>query len=100
MIILNGSKFAKNETEFTNSLFEAGGTCVGYYKRNKCSVTLSDHNKNKIGVINKYKVLCKATKQESSGKYWYSYGDIDLIGAYSSYSEQVLEVAQALRGRE
>lgn len=92
MIILNGSKFAETESEFIDSLFSKSGTCVGYAKKNKCSVTLQDHNKQKIGVINKHGVLGKATRQ-SDGKYWYSYGTIDQIGEYESYMDQVNEPA-------
>lgn len=78
MITLNDKKLARNEEEFINSLFETGGTCVGYYKPNKLSITILDHKKNKVGVINKFGVLCKATKQDKG--YWYSYGDITIIG--------------------
>jgi hypothetical protein len=90
MIILNGKKFAETEKEFTNSLFETGGTCVGYARRTKRTIILEDHNKNRIGVINKWGVLCKASKTEE-GKYWYSFGDIDLIGKYDNYMKEVEE---------
>jgi len=79
MIIINNAKFAKNETEFIDSLFKGGGTCVGYYKRYKKSLVLFDHNKQRIGVINRYGVLCKARKLDN-GKYWYSYGTIKEVG--------------------
>jgi hypothetical protein len=90
MVKLNGKKFAESEKEFTNSLFEPDGTCVGYARRNKNSVTLLDHNKNKVGVINKHGVLCCATKLDD-GRWWYSYADIDLIGPYESYLQQCEE---------
>ena len=81
MIKLNSKKFAESEKEFTNSLFEKDGTCVGYAKRLKRKIKLMDHNKELIGVIAKNNVLGLATKQKD-GKYWYSYGDIPLIGKY------------------
>jgi len=90
MIILNNKKFASNEEEFINSLFEKEGTCVGYYKKNKSSITLQDHNKQKIGVINKHGVLCAASLLES-GKWWYSFMTIKLIGEYKSYMQSVEE---------
>ena len=90
MITLNNKKFAETEAEFIDSLFASGGTCVGYAKKNKSSVTLLDHNKQKIGVINKHGVLGKATKQ-LDGKYWYSYGTIEQIGEYDSYIQSVEE---------
>ena len=96
MLILNGKKFAESEEEFTNSLFEAGGTCVGYARRNRKSVTLLDHNREKIGVINRCGVLCRATKQ-ANGKYWYSHADIPQVGRYESYMQEVEECRGALR---
>jgi hypothetical protein len=35
MLNINGKKYAKNEKEFTESLFNSGGTCEGYYKETK-----------------------------------------------------------------
>lgn len=95
MIELNGKKFALNNKEFTDSLFhKSGGTCVGYYKVNKKTISLMDHNREKVGVITCHKVLARATKQDN-GKYWYSYGDIDIIGKYDSYMKESEEI-QAL----
>ena len=96
MITLNGKKFAESDSEFVDSLFDTDGTCVGYARKNKCSVTLMDMQKEKVGVINKHGVLGCATKQKD-GKYWYSYADIDLIGPYLSYMQQVNECETALR---
>lgn len=89
MISLNGKKFAENDKEFMSSLFHKGSTCVGYAKRNKSSVTLMDHQKNKIGVINRHGVLCCATK--GSGGYWHTHATIKQIGRYASYKQQVEE---------
>jgi len=93
MIILNNKKFAENETEFTESLFNrsiglpwAGGTCAGYAKRLKRRIKLYNIQKELIGTINKYGVLCCATKID--GSYWYSYADINIIGAWDSYLNQ------------
>ena len=86
MITLNGVKFAQNDDEFINSLFENGGTCDGYYRVNKKSITLMDKDKNKIGVICNM-VLGKATKLDN-GKWWYSYGKPELIGEYDSYVQE------------
>ena len=95
MITLNGKKLASNDNEFTNSLFQYGGTCIGYYKVNKRTVSILDHNKNKVGVISNL-VLGKATKQENGG-YWYSYGDVDIIGPYDSYLQQCEEIQAITR---
>ena len=40
MIIFNGKKYAKNNDEFLNSLFEAGGTCNGFYKKLKKGIRI------------------------------------------------------------
>lgn len=40
MLIFNGKKYAKNDAEFVESLFDASGTCNGYYKRIKGGVQL------------------------------------------------------------
>ena len=97
MITLNGKKFAEFESEFIDSLFDTGGTCVGYAKRNKRSVTLKNMQGEKIGVINAHGVLC-AAKKLKNGKWWYSYADIPEIGRYESYMRQVNECKQALIG--
>lgn len=99
MIILNGKKFARTEKEFINSLFETDGTCVGFYRPNKSSITLMNHRKEKVGVINKHKVLCCATLLDN-GKYFYSYADIDLLGSYDFVicKEEVSKVYNELIG--
>ena len=86
MITLNNKKLAKNNKEFTNSLFSSKGTCIGYYKVNKKSVSIMNMQKEKVGVVTN-NVMAKATKQ-TNGKYWYSYGDIDIIGEYPKYSKK------------
>ncbi len=86
MIILNGKKFAENENEFTDSLFETDGTCVGYAKKNKVSVTLSDYNHKKVGIINNHSVLCNCLMV--NGKPWYTHADIDIIGRYESNRQE------------
>ena len=89
MIILNGKKFAKNDREFTDSLFDIDGTCVGYYKRYKRSIKLFDHQHNLVGGINKHGVLHSSTELDTitknpddTGKYWHTYGNPDIIGDY------------------
>ena len=95
MITLNGNKFAANDTEFTNSLFESGTTCIGFYKAYKNTINLLDMQKTKIGVITKHKVLALATKLDN-GKWRYSYGDIPLVGAYDKYSDKRSDIDKAL----
>ena len=42
MLIFNGKKYARNNDEFTSSLFDAGGTCNGFYKRIRGGIQLFD----------------------------------------------------------
>lgn len=95
MLTLNGNKLALNDKEFISSLFLPGATCVGYYKVHKNSIAIMDHQKTKVGVISN-NVLAKATKQEN-GRYWYSYGNIDIIGDYKdNYSLMYEDIKEAM----
>lgn len=42
MLMFNGLKFAKNDKEMVNSLFFAGNTCHGFYKKRKNGYLLAD----------------------------------------------------------
>lgn len=50
MITVGGKKYAKNDKEFTDSLFTKQ-TCSGYYKRMKNGVLLMDMQKEPFGFI-------------------------------------------------
>jgi len=95
MITLNGKMFAKNDKEFTDSLFQEKGTCVGKYKVLKNKVNLYDIQNNIIGVVTKTGVLAKATKATNK-RYWYSYSAVDLIGEYASIGKQDEDIRQVL----
>ncbi len=95
MITLNNKKFAENEKEFTDSLFEGGGTCVGYARINKKTISILNIQKEKIGVITIHKVLLSATKLDSK-KWWYSFATIKEIGEYNSYSQEIKDIDNAL----
>lgn len=51
MITFNGVKFAKNNKEMTDSLFQQGGTCAGFYKVTKRGIQLTDLQRNIIAFI-------------------------------------------------
>ena len=95
MIILNGKKFAENEKEFIDSLFDPSGTCVGYAKRIKKSITILNNNREKVGVIANG-VLASATKLES-GEYWYSYATPSIVGEYASYMQERDDIKTATK---
>ena len=46
-----GRKFANSEDEFINSLFQTGGTCVGYYKKAGNKLYLFDIKRRRVEVI-------------------------------------------------
>lgn len=96
MITLNGKKFARNDREFTSSLFSPGGTCVGYYRPSRRCVVLMDMHKRRIGIINADGCLAKATKLDN-GRYWYSYATPALIGEYASHGQECDEVRAVVR---
>lgn len=95
MIILNNVKFAESENEMINSLFDKDVTCSGYAKRHKRKIELFNIQHELIGVINKHGVLCNARKLDN-GKYWYSYSQINIIGEFKSYRDEV-ETVEKLR---
>jgi hypothetical protein len=95
MIKLNGRKLAKDDKEMIDSLFHSDGTCVGYYRVNKKTISILDHQKNKVGVINQHGCLCSARKVEKG--YWYSFCTIDIIGEYESYIQSCEEPRKLLK---
>ena len=52
-----GAKYASNEDEFINSLFQTGGTCVGYYKEQKDKIYLFDIKRRRVEVIDSINYL-------------------------------------------
>jgi hypothetical protein len=82
MITFNGNKFAKTESEFTNSLFESDGTCLGYYRKVNGGIKLLDHNKELFAFIvgRKYEsfiVSATQKKGEQRPRYMFSTSSID-----------------------
>ena len=91
MIELNGKLFAESESEFTDSLFTNGSTCVGYAKRLKRQIKLFDHQRNLIGMINKHGVLCGVCHLPD-GDIVYGPAVIDIIGRFESMSDETDQV--------
>lgn len=91
MITINGKKYAKNDKELIETLFEGRSTAVGYYKRNKKSLAIYDHQHQHIATINREGVLCCASKLD--GKTWYSFCDIPIIGRMKDYHKNIQLVA-------
>lgn len=83
MITINNIKFASSKDELINSLFSNDGTASGWYKVKKHSVDFFKANGEIIACLTKYGVFAKASKDEETGKTWYSYGNPELIGEVS-----------------
>jgi hypothetical protein len=76
MITINGNKYAKNESEFIDSLFEQGNTCDGFYKRKSNGIELYNMQNELFAFIvnNKHNEQFFVSASElSNGKKWYSY---------------------------
>lgn len=80
MITLNGKEFAECKKAITK-------TCVGYFKKYSRQIKIFNRYDKLIGVINKFGVLCCATKLDN-GKYYYSFATINEIGEYQNYSQR------------
>jgi hypothetical protein len=86
MIIVNGVKFAANDREFVESLFDPTGTATGYYRKLKRAIQLFDKDKQLIAVINKWLVVCNASKLPD-GRVWYGF----LPSSHLLYADSLLE---------
>jgi hypothetical protein len=51
MITFNGKQYAKNDSEFTETLFQAGNTANGFYKKVKNGIKLYNIQKELIAFI-------------------------------------------------
>mgnify|MGYP006440878275 CR=1 FL=1 len=74
MLYIDKLKFARNEKEFQNSLFEKNGTASGYYRMRRCSIILMDHNKVVLAAIiwNRHdlKAFVNATTLDNGKKFF------------------------------
>lgn len=74
MIEFNGKKYAKNNDEFIDSLFHAGGTCNGFYKKTKRGIYLYDaQNVLQAFVRTITEPMVMSCTLRENGKKWYSY---------------------------
>jgi len=104
MITINGKKYAKNDNEFTNSIFDPSGTCSGYYRRRKDGVLLMDMQKVPFGFI-KVESACvvyAVSAYQHNGKTRYMFGltscDSERLGLNNlRYSEQGKYLFDAIR---
>jgi len=80
MLTINGKKYVKNDAEFTDTLFQAGGTAYGYYKKLKNGIQLFNMQKELFAFIvnNSRGEVFAVSAIKFEGKARYSFG-IDSI---------------------
>ena len=81
MLHFNGIKFARNDKEMTDSLFQSDGTCCGYYKRHKDGFKLFKQNGELFAFVDPIKSILVSASTKA-GKSWYSYGLSDTDATY------------------
>jgi hypothetical protein len=103
MLTINSRKFAKNDAEFAESLFVAGGTCVGFYKRTAKGVYLYTMQRELIGFMksdSRFTGLVTAFKTDSGRtRYMFSAcSTLEKLVGFDTlrYSQQDAAVREAL----
>lgn len=76
MLIFNDRKYAKNDTEFVDSLFKSGSTCAGYYQRISNGIRMMTIKKEYFAflVSNKHNERFIVSMGCRDGKPYYMYG--------------------------
>lgn len=76
MLLFSGKKYAKNDTEFVDSLFQDGGTCAGYYQRISNGIRLMTIKKEYFAflVSNKHGERFIVSMGSKDGKPYYMHG--------------------------
>lgn len=105
MLTISGNKFAKNDKEFTESIFDKNGTCKGFYKKMKDKVIFSNmqHRVFAALVRNSHGVFL-VNCDNYTGKYRYQFALAEeyesLFGlsglGYSAQNERVKTLANEL----
>ncbi len=103
----NGTKFAKNDREFIETLFSKGMTASGYYKQTKNKIIFSDMRKQVIValVLNKngsFLVNCTRLNNKLFYQYGLSSFNEKLFGVPAGYmdSEQYIQALAESHLRE
>lgn len=90
MLTINNRKFARNDDEFTSSLFADGGTCSGFYKRTKRTIKLYNMRRELFAcaVNNRHgeRFIVSASIQ-ANGKPWVMYGLADKDAAFLGFDK-------------
>ena len=76
MITINGRKYAKNNAEFTDTLFDKDGTAQGFYKVYKRRILFMDHQNKPVFTLvrNKHNEnMFLSASELDNGKIWYQH---------------------------
>ena len=91
MITLYGKKYAKNEREFTSTLFEQGGTANGFYRVTRGGVFISDMQGKERAYIRRDGLGPVSVTRNHEGKRVYMFAasatDEKWLGVPDSYLE-------------
>lgn len=102
MLTINGRKFAKNDNEFLGSLFDAAGTCSGFYKMVRGGCRLYNMQKDLFAFVvnNKHgeQFFVSAHMFDGKPRYMHALTDKDsaLLGFGVMTYRQQREAAEAL----
>ena len=94
MITINGTKWASNDSEFVDTLFDTKGTAEGFYKRLKNKIIFSDMQNKVIFALvknNHGSFLVNCAKENKGYFYQYGLGSIyeKMLGVPSGCSDSV-----------
>lgn len=105
MITLYGKQYAKNDREFTGSLFTGGATCNGYYKATARGLYIYDHQHTPVAFIRR-DGMGPVSVSKHNGRWRYMFAlssnDAAFIGVPHSYIEQcdgAKDCAESVFGR-
>lgn len=84
MLMVNGKKFAKNDKEFTDTLFQQGGTAHGFYKAIKGGIQLFNIQHELIAFIvnNSHGEQFFVTASKCAGKARYMFSTDRIVEKY------------------
>jgi len=98
MITINGRKFAKNNAEFTSSLFVESGTCFGFYKKVRGGCRLYNMQNELFAFIanNRHGERFFVSASIHDGKPWYMYALTDKDERFLGFDSMSLREEHAI----
>jgi hypothetical protein len=100
MLKFNGLMFAKNDKEFTGSLFAGKRTCHGFYRKIKGGFQLLNMKKELVAFVSLRGQGCVVDARRIGGKAHYSYGLSENVRQFLELSSSLVEQDQAIKSVE